>query len=178
MLHDLILTVHRLDQPFTSFEGYSPRTTPISKHPLLVDVSRSLRKDRNPFEKPILGARAIEITVGSNLSFVPRRIEASPGESISVTLINPDVVPHNWALLKPGSLARAGAHVNKLVTDPDAAARQYIPASDDVLAYTDIVDPHSRFTIHFKLPQTVGRYPFFCTFPGHWMVMNGELIVE
>ena len=177
-LHDLILTVHRLDQPFTSFEGYSPRTTPISKHPLLVDVSRSLRKDRNPFEKPILGARAIEITVGSNLSFVPRRIEASPGESISVTLINPDVVPHNWALLKPGSLARAGAQVNKLVTDPDAAGRQYIPASDDVLAYTDIVDPHSRFTIHFKLPETAGRYPFFCTFPGHWMVMNGELIVE
>ncbi len=29
-----------------------------------------------------------------------------------------------------------------------------------------------------KAPLAKGNYPYICTFPGHWMVMNGELIVE
>ena len=27
-------------------------------------------------------------------------------------------------------------------------------------------------------PAAKGRYPYLCTFPGHWMVMNGAMIVE
>jgi azurin len=32
--------------------------------------------------------------------------------------------------------------------------------------------------IYFLAPTEKGRYPYLCTFPCHWMVMNGELIVE
>jgi azurin len=67
---------------------------------------------------------------------------------------------------------------NRLVADPDAVALHYIPQTSDVLAYTDVVGPQEEFTIHFRVPDRPGRYPFLCTFPGHWMVMNGELIVE
>jgi azurin len=56
--------------------------------------------------------------------------------------------------------------------------RQYVPQTDDVLAYTDIVAPQQTATIYFDAPRTKGRYPYLCTFPGHWMVMNGELVVE
>jgi azurin len=88
------------------------------------------------------------------------------------------VVPHNWALIKPGTLARFGDLANKVIAEPDAALRHYIPKSADLIAYTDIVDPQEQFTIHFRAPSEPGRYPFLCTFPGHWMVMNGEMIVE
>jgi azurin len=47
-----------------------------------------------------------------------------------------------------------------------------------VLAYTDVVGPSLKKTIHFLVPSEPGRYPYLCTFPGHWMVMNGEMIVE
>ena len=30
----------------------------------------------------------------------------------------------------------------------------------------------------FRAPEEPGRYPYLCTFPGHWMVMNGEMFVE
>ena len=100
------------------------------------------------------------------------------GKPIKLTFTNPDVVPHNWVLLKPGSLSRVGELVNRLVADPEAALQQYVPQSDDVLAYTDIVPPGEKFTIYFRAPETPGRYPFLCSFPGHWMVMNGQLIVE
>ena len=97
---------------------------------------------------------------------------------MKLTFTNPDVVPHNWVLLKPGTLATVGNLVNRLVADPAAASRQYVPDSGDVLAYTDIVPGGKDFTIYFRAPETPGRYPFLCSFPGHWMVMNGQLIVE
>ncbi|MFP6677234.1 MAG: plastocyanin/azurin family copper-binding protein, partial [Pirellulaceae bacterium] len=94
------------------------------------------------------------------------------------SLANPDVVPHNWVLLKPGTLRRVGEQANRLISDPEAAIRQYVPQTSDVLAFTDIVMPKDQFTIYFNAPTEPGRYPYLCTFPGHWLVMNGEMIVE
>ena len=68
--------------------------------------------------------------------------------------------------------------MNKIIAEPDAALRHYIPRTDDILAYADIVDPGRDFTIYFRAPTQKGRYPYLCTFPGHWMVMNGVMTVE
>jgi azurin len=105
-------------------------------------------------------------------------LKVRAGESIKLSFTNPDVVPHNWLLLKPGSLQHVGELANKLVAEPDAANRQYVPRSDDVLVYTDIVPPRESFSIYFRAPLQRGRYPFLCAFPGHWMVMNGQMVVE
>ena len=32
--------------------------------------------------------------------------------------------------------------------------------------------------VYVTAPKTPGRYPYLCTFPGHWKLMNGGLIVE
>ncbi len=122
--------------------------------------------------------RTVTIEVDKNLSYKVRSFEARAGEAIEVLLINPDAVPHNWALVKPGTLAKVGDLVNKIIAEPDAASRHYIPHSSDVLFYTDIVGPQEQFSIRFRAPKTPGRYPYLCTFPGHWMVMNGEMIVK
>ena len=87
-------------------------------------------------------------------------------------------MPHNWVLVKPGTLPEVGDLANKLIADPEAVARHYVPKTDDVLVYTDVVDPQSQFTIYFRAPAEKGRYPYLCTFPGHWMVMNGVMIVQ
>jgi azurin len=60
----------------------------------------------------------------------------------------------------------------------EAVVRHYVPRSPDVLAYTDIVSPQDEFSIFIEAPLEKGRYPYLCTFPGHWMVMNGEMLVE
>ena len=124
-----------------------------------------------------MGGRKITIETGSNLSFAIRSVHVEPGELIEFTLSNPDVVPHNWALVKPGTLKRVGDLANRLISDPEAAIGHYIPESTDVLAYTDVVLPKEQFTIYFNAPDQPGHYPFLCTFPGHWRVMNGEMIV-
>jgi putative heme-binding domain-containing protein len=177
--HDLFATVHRLAAPFTGFPGYRPEEKTVAAHPILADMAAlSARPVPNPWRDPIPNALPVSIEAGKNLSFLPRTLRARAGEPIKLTFSNPDVVPHNWALIKTGALARFGALANKLIAEPDAVLRHYIPRSGDLLAYTDVVGPQEQFTIHFRAPVTPGRYPYLCTFPGHWAVMNGELVVE
>jgi len=175
---ELFITVHQLDEPFTEFPGYQPVARMIAPHPMIADLLFATQKVPNPFQKKLKNAREITIETAGNLSYATRSFAVKAGEPIRLTLQNPDVVPHNWALIKPGTLHRVGNLANKLIADPAAAARQYIPESSDVLAYTDIVLPREKFTINFEAPTEPGRYPFLCTFPGHWLVMNGEMTVE
>jgi azurin len=53
-----------------------------------------------------------------------------------------------------------------------------VPKTDDVIVHADIVEPGKVQTIHFTAPAAPGRYPYLCTFPGHWKLMNGVMIVE
>ncbi|MEO8494032.1 MAG: DUF6797 domain-containing protein [Planctomycetota bacterium] len=175
---DLFATVHKLAGPFTGFDGYQPAHKQIAAHPILADLAMATKSVPNPHQNKLRDARAITIETGSNLSYQTRSFRVRAGEPIALTLSNPDVVPHNWALVKPGTLQRVGDLANRLISDPEAVVRQYIPDSTDVLAYTDVVLPRDEFTIYFQAPEQPGRYPYLCTFPGHWLVMNGEMIVE
>ncbi|HVU88707.1 MAG TPA: DUF6797 domain-containing protein [Pirellulales bacterium] len=176
---EMFVTVHALDRPFTDLPGYQPVAKTIAPHPLLADLE--LLKNPpppNPWRAHIAGARDITVEAGKNLSFATRSFTVRAAEPIQLTFVNPDVVPHNWVLLKPGALVRVGEMVNRMVADPEAVARHYVPRTDDVLVYTDIVPAGGKFSISFRAPDSPGRYPYLCSFPGHWMVMNGQLIVE
>jgi putative heme-binding domain-containing protein len=175
---DIVATVHKLDKPFPDFPGYRPVEKVIAAHPILADLALSAKTIPNPWRKSLPNERALAIEADKNLTFSQRTLTVKAGESIRLTFTNPDVVPHNLVLIKPGMLERVGDLANKIVADPEAAVRHYVPTSPDVLVYTDIVQPRESFTIHFRAPAERGRYPFLCTFPGHWMVMNGQLIVE
>jgi azurin len=147
-------------------------------HPMVRDLAWLQRSIPNPWRTKIEKSRPMRIEARDNLQYSTKILECQAGESIQLTFANPDVVPHNWALLRPNSLEKIGAMANGLVNDPDAYLRHYVPESKDVLCYTDIVEPKEEGTIFFVAPTEPGRYPFLCTFPGHWMVMNGELIVR
>jgi azurin len=176
---DLFATVHKLAPPFTEFDGDTASTKIIAAHPILADMlALTVKPVPNPWSSPIAGARSIRLEAGKNLTFSMKTIQVKANEPIKLTFVNPDVVPHNWALIRPGTLAKVGDLANKIIAEPDAVARRYIPRTDDILAHTDIAEPQGQSVIFFRSPAQPGRYPYLCTFPGHWMVMNGELIVE
>jgi len=173
--HDLFLTAHALAEPFTTFPGY----TNIAKtnHAAQVGLIAPTPSKPNPWAKGEPG-REIVVDAALGLQFVQKNLNAKPGEQLSLTFKNPDVVPHNWLLAKPDSLQRLGEQCNLMITDPQGLAKHYVPDSPDVLVYTDMTNPQGNFTIHFKAPAQPGSYPYLCTFPGHWMIMNGHLQVE
>jgi putative heme-binding domain-containing protein len=178
LTQDVFATIHRLGVPFKNFPGYRPEPKTIAAHPMLADLAMATKSVPNPWRRSIPNARTVTIEAGKNLTFATTSFKVRAGEPIKLSFVNPDVVPHNWALVKPGTLAKVGDLANKIVADPEAAVRHYIPRSDDVLVYTDVVPPSDQFTITFRAPSEPGRYPYLCTFPGHWMVMNGVMIVE
>jgi len=176
---DVFATIHRLAPPFTGFPGFQSSSKLIAAHPILRDLALlNAKKLPNPWRDKIPGARELKLEAQSNLSYSASVLHARAGEAIKLTFANPDVVPHNWALIRPGTLPTVGNLVNQIVAEPEAELRHYIPRTNDILVHTDIVEPGREFTIWFRAPAEPGRYPFLCTFPGHWMVMNGVMIVE
>jgi len=39
------------------------------------------------------------------------------------------------------------------------------------------LEPGQTVSFQFRAPATEGQYPYVCTFPSHWQVMNGILNV-
>lgn len=170
---DVYATVHKLGPVFTNFAGY--RAVAKTSHP--VPQPTEILPERNPWIKGEPG-RAIRVETATGMKFATTHFAVKAGERISLTLANTDVMPHNLAIAKPGTLAKVGDGANKMATRVDGAARHYIPGGGDVLCYTDVIPPAATFTIHFTAPAAPGDYPFLCTFPGHWALMNGIMKVE
>ena len=175
---DIFATVHSLAEPFTDIPNYREVTRPVAAHPIERDMALARAFVKNPWLTKLEGARAVTIEAASNLAYKTAELRATAGEKLALTFMNPDVVPHNWVLVKPGTLAAVGGLADQLIADPEAVARHYIPKTDDVIAYADIAEPGKRQTIYFSAPQAPGRYPFLCTFPGHWKLMAGVMLVE
>jgi len=64
------------------------------------------------------------------------------------------------------------------LNDPKAGEKSYVPDLAEVLQFIPIVNPGKTHTLHFRAPETPGDYPYICTFPGHWMAMQGILRVQ
>ena len=171
---DIYDTPHKLGPAFTEFPGYQA----IAKIPLPPVMPATVAPSApNPWAHGEHG-RPIRIETATGMTYATKRFTVKAGERISLTLINPDTMPHNIAILRPGTMAKVGDGVNHMAALPDGASKRYIPEGGDVLFYTDITDPGDSFSIHFNAPSAPGEYPYICTFPGHWLIMNGVMVVE
>jgi azurin len=104
-------------------------------------------------------------------------VTAKAGTTIRIVLNNPDFMQHNLVLLKPRQLEKVGGAADKLAMDPNGAKLQYVPKMPEILVATPLINPGNKFTLTFKVPDIPGDYPYVCTFPGHWRMMNGILRV-
>ena len=117
-------------------------------------------------------------TVSQEMAFDKTVLEAKAGQTIEIKLVNKDQMPHNLVVIQQGSLDIFGPMVDSFVTSPDAEKMGYVPNSRYVLGTTDMLNPNETGSVVIKLPDTPGRYPFVCTFPGHWRMMQGVIIVS
>ena len=104
-------------------------------------------------------------------------LTVAPGQLVEIVFVNSDQMQHNFLLGAPGSLDTIGLAADKLAQSPNAVAQQYVPEIPQVLYATKLVDPEQTLTFQFKAPAEQGQYPYVCTFPGHWRLMNGILRV-
>ena len=112
-----------------------------------------------------------------NMIYDKDKIEVNSGKNIVLTLnhkgkISKEFMGHNFVLLKKG--VNVDEYAKKAVL---AKSNDYIPNSDEAIAYTKMLGGGESTTISFLAPEA-GIYTYICSFPGHYMMMRGELIVN
>jgi len=123
----------------------------------------------------------IDIQVGDMLSFSTDSIEVeSSCETVTVNLEHTGKLPveamgHNWVLSRAEdfqAVATAGMSAG--------VEGNYVPAGDDrVIAATSLVGGGESTSVSFSIAglDAGADYTFFCTFPGHWSVMQGSFTI-
>ncbi|WP_282122981.1 azurin [Algibacter mikhailovii] len=120
----------------------------------------------------------VVITGNDMMQFNKKEIRIKAGQKVKITLthvgkMDKNVMGHNFVLLKSGvDLIAFG---NKASSAKDT---EYIPDDGaDVIAHTKLIGGGETAVVEFDAPAA-GTYDFLCSFPGHYAIMKGKLIVE
>jgi glucose/arabinose dehydrogenase/azurin len=106
------------------------------------------------------------------------RLVAPVGKQIEITFENPDVMPHNLVIVEPGARARVGQAAQELPAEHlDRQGRAWVPESRELIAATKMLETGQSETLRFGPIRQEGIYEYVCTFPGHWGVMYGQLVI-
>ncbi|HEY9533054.1 MAG TPA: PVC-type heme-binding CxxCH protein [Mucilaginibacter sp.] len=122
--------------------------------------------------------QVVKINVVQNaMKFDTKTFTVKAGSLVEIDFANPDFMQHNFLILQKGSLEKVGAAADKLAQDPKGLEQSYIPKMPEVLWSTKLIDPQGKTRLKFRVPAVAGDYPFICSFPGHWRIMNGLMHV-
>jgi putative heme-binding domain-containing protein len=84
-------------------------------------------------------------------------------------------MPHNLVITAPGAMIEVGQLAEKM--GPGGQAKDFIPDTPKILFSTRLLLPGQFAKLQFTAPTKVGAYPYVCTFPGHYLIMNGVMNV-
>jgi azurin len=85
------------------------------------------------------------------------------------------VMGHNWVLASTADY-QALAQAGQAAGPPD-----YLPANDArVIAATAIIGGGQETSVKLDISGLAagGDYTYFCSFPGHFVLMNGKFVIE
>ena len=130
-------------------------------------------------------ARTINITVSDpvdgKMTYSVSQIVAKPGERLRIVLTSTGTLPklvmgHNLVVLKAGVDPKAFSEEAMSARETD-----FIPASRkaQIVAHTLLIGPGERDEVTFTVPKVAGKYPYLCSFAGHFAAgMSGVLLVK
>lgn len=115
--------------------------------------------------------------VGDQMKFAVENFTVQSGAKVRLVMDNIATLAamqHNIVILTPDADINAVGTAS-IQAGPD---NDYVPADNEsILFYTAIAQPGEQTVIEFTAPAP-GEYPFICTFPGHYTLMKGVMIVE
>lgn len=115
--------------------------------------------------------------VGNEMRYAVTEFTVRAGQQVRLVLNNTATSPamrHNVVILSDQEsidrVGMAGVQVGE--------AADYVPQDDAILAYTPMADPGETVEVTFTAPEQTGNYPYICTFPGHYALMQGTMRVQ
>jgi azurin len=127
------------------------------------------------------GRRVIKINGTDDMKFSVTKINAKPGEKLTVQLtavgsMAKTEMAHNFVLLAKG------VNPDQFVMTASLAKKDnYVPPAKkaQILAATGLAGAGETVSVDFVAPTEPGVYVFVCTFPAHYTAgMKGTLVVQ
>jgi len=126
--------------------------------------------------------KAIELTGNDQMQFSTKALEVTAGDKVALTFTHIGKLPkaamgHNFVLLKVDTKVQDFA-----MKAMQAVATEYIPADEEskklIVAHTKLLGGGETEVLTFTAPAEPGAYPYVCTFPGHFALMQGVMTVK
>ena len=115
-------------------------------------------------------------TIVEKMKYDISELNVKAGKKIKLTFVNPDFMPHNLVLTKPGKADAVALAAISLGAKGFEVG--FVPESEDILWSSKLLDQGNEEVIEFVAPAMPGDYPYVCTFPGHHILMRGVLHVK
>jgi azurin len=141
---------------------------------LPADQATALRKELRGLGVPVFVIK----TVREQMRYDTPRIVVEAGKPFEIILVNDDFMQHNLMVVKPGTREKVGKLSDAMKPDQlDDRGRAFYPKTADIIYATRLLDSGQRTTLSVGGIQEEGDYDYVCTYPNHWAVMWGQLIV-
>ena len=126
-------------------------------------------------------AKQLTITGNDSMQFDTKEFTVKSGEEVTIEFKNTGKLPkiamgHNLVILKKGI---SSLKFGQKIMGMGAGATNPLPQAsmEDVIVATKLLGPGENETIKFTAPAP-GDYQFVCTFPGHFAMMRGIMVVK
>lgn len=114
--------------------------------------------------------------VGDEMRFEQTEFTVKPGQQVRLVFVNTATSPamqHNVVILTdPNAVDRVGTAAMEA-----GEANEYVPTDEAILAHTPLAAPGETVEVTFTAPSEPGDYKYICTFPGHYVMMQGTMRV-
>ena len=184
---DIYYSIFHQGEEFTDFHGYRatakkkwndfphPDESPVDPRLLAQEAQSKIVGD----EKVLAAIERIELDAIAGLQYAQKELRVKGGAKVALTFRNLDPsMPHNVAIVQPDRLTAIMDASMKLAASRDGLAKHYVPEDKGVIALSPVLQSGNSYVVYFRSPRKPGTYPYLCTYPGHWQVMQGKLIVE
>ena len=123
------------------------------------------------FAEPV-DVEVVVASVKNAMRYATPVVEAPAGATVRLVMDNSETT--SPAMVHNVVVVEAEPAVER-VGRAAASARDNVPDDAAILAYTPLAGPGQRTAVVFTMPPP-GRYPFLCTYPGHFQFMQGTLV--
>lgn len=135
-----------------------------------------LAQDPSPEPELVDGTMVVHIqTLKEQMRYDRTHFAVTPGMPVKLTIKNPDWMDHNLMVVQPEAASEVA--MAAMMLGADGIAKDWTPESDKILVASPILGVGGEYTLEFNAPETPGDYPYICTYPGHWTLMNGLMHV-
>ena len=148
---------------------------------LLAVFTLNAQKPPKGFEK--VDQEVVISTLRAQMKYDIRSFSVKPGAKVKLIFKNVDDLPHNLIICTPGK--SKGKDKGQEVIDAvmklgdKGVEMDWEPKGHPRMLHSSgMVQPKKESVIWFKAPKKEGDYPYICTFPGHFQLMNGMMAVS